>query len=436
MTNTNKSELIDLFFYDSNVQRLVSRTAEWRPLQICFPKEVHVSRFLAWLLDPSEGHGLADWSIQSLLSHAWGEMEVGSDLQTMRFLAPANIQNESFSAAVVTTEVDLAGDSLDILIIDVSKKRYIAIENKFGARQGKNQLKKYRIALKKMFPEFLGIHIFLDANEAGAHDPSWISVGYGWIAELLRFAEQRNGLADQVKQTFAQFRMVIEDEADTSIESNTIKELSTLVAREHPEVMRMMSIWSGRSRKGSRAIKLSDMLTQTATLDGKSTLRLFQLYWKRSSIWDDCIRQVEFAGFYDELRRQFRDGLLVDSKRTRTIFSLSKWESLAESDKDGDWFYPAHITVRKIPNAGRQGDPIKFNVSTFVQLHSIRGDKLSEISAIAKNLRKKYSRAERGIAENQRNILIFRAVDLDPVEASRETVSQMAALDAALAHLR
>ena len=62
---------IDYFFGDANVQRLVNSTAVWEPLRICYPKEVSVSRFLAWLLDPTQGHGLGDLAIQSLLTRCW-----------------------------------------------------------------------------------------------------------------------------------------------------------------------------------------------------------------------------------------------------------------------------------------------------------------------------------------------------------------------------
>src|SRR5579859_637696 len=88
-------ELIDYFFADANVQRLGASTAGWEPLRICYP---NVSRFIAWLHDPTEGHGLGDLAIQSLLVRAWWESDgVDIDVGTRRFLSPANIHTEGGS---------------------------------------------------------------------------------------------------------------------------------------------------------------------------------------------------------------------------------------------------------------------------------------------------------------------------------------------------
>lgn len=164
-------QLVDRFFSDSNVQRLTASTATWEPLRICYPKEVNVSRFIAWLLDPTEGHGLGDLAIQSLLVRAWVQSDQANlDLPTRRFLSPANIQTEGFSASMVTTEVELAGRYLDILVVDPGRNRYVAIENKFGAHQSAGQLKDYRRALEKLFPKYRGVYIFLDSNEADPKD--------------------------------------------------------------------------------------------------------------------------------------------------------------------------------------------------------------------------------------------------------------------------
>lgn len=40
-------DLVDHFFGDPGVQRLVTSTASREPLRICYPKEVNVSRFIA-----------------------------------------------------------------------------------------------------------------------------------------------------------------------------------------------------------------------------------------------------------------------------------------------------------------------------------------------------------------------------------------------------
>ncbi|MFP3555496.1 PD-(D/E)XK nuclease family protein [Paraburkholderia sp. SIMBA_049] len=340
--------LIDYFFADANVQRLVTSTATWQPLRICYPKEVNVSRFLAWLLDPAEGHGLGDLAIQLLLTRAWWNSDdVDMPLATRRFLSPSNVQTEGFSSAVVTIEVDLNGRSLDVLVVDASRKRYIAIENKFGAQQSRAQLKDYRKQLEKLLPDFLGIYIFLDSNESEPEDPAWISVGYDWLAEFLRESEKREATAQHVQQALAQFRNVIEDEAEDSMGKSAFGRLVTEVAGGHPEVFELMAPWARHSSKRNRAQTLTELMSEATTLDGKAMLRLFQLYWRRTAIWDQCIRQAQFAPFVSALRQRF-DDVLIDPKRVRTGFSLQRWDSLVDTEQFPDWYYyPAGANVRQ-----------------------------------------------------------------------------------------
>ncbi|WP_325099089.1 PD-(D/E)XK nuclease family protein [Burkholderia contaminans] len=244
-------DLIDFFFADSDVQRLVTSTASWQPLRICYPKEVNVSRFIAWLLDPSEGHGLGDITIQSLLTRAWwGSDDVALSAAERRFISPSNIQSEGFSSAVVTTEVTLGNRSLDVLVVDASRKRYIAIENKFGASQAYRQLKDYRRDLIKLFPEFMGVHILLDSKEAKSADPAWITVGYDWLADHLREAEKREATAPHVREALSQFRSVIEEEAEESGATSVYGRLVTEVASRHPEVFNIMEPWVKNGSKG------------------------------------------------------------------------------------------------------------------------------------------------------------------------------------------
>ena len=92
-----------------------------------------MSRMLAWLIDLSQGHGLGDMVLRSLLIRAWTNSDESDISTTVRhFLAPYNLMTEGFSSVVITTELDLDKCSLDVLAVDASQRRFIAIENKFG----------------------------------------------------------------------------------------------------------------------------------------------------------------------------------------------------------------------------------------------------------------------------------------------------------------
>ena len=138
-------DIVNAFFGDPEVQRLVSLTSTWQPLQICYPKEFQVSRFLAWLLDPSQGHGLGDLAMRALLIAAGREgtyVDCVVDIRTRRYLAPANVMTEGFTHSLIATEIDVGmkDRQLDVLCVDASQLVYVAIENKFGARESEGQL--------------------------------------------------------------------------------------------------------------------------------------------------------------------------------------------------------------------------------------------------------------------------------------------------------
>ncbi len=153
--------LVDEIYADPDVQRMLYLSATAAPLRICYPKEVNVSRFLAWLMDPGEGHGLGDQPLRSLLARA-GQADRAQALphNDRRFLSPSSVYTQSFSSVVVSTEVDVGLKTkklLDVLILDPSARLYVAIENKFGAKEGADQTKEYHKGLKKLFPGYRGI---------------------------------------------------------------------------------------------------------------------------------------------------------------------------------------------------------------------------------------------------------------------------------------
>ena len=413
MANEGVAEAVDRFFGDQNVQRLIAMSATWRPLQICFPREVNISRLLGWLLDPTEGHGLGDLAIQSLLARAWqSPNRVALPLAIQRFLSPASVYTEGFSSVLVTTEVELGSKSLDVLVVDPRGRRYIAIENKFGAKQSDDQLKDYREGLEELLPNFLGVHIFIDSNDAVPDDDGWVSVGYDWLAEFLYAAEQREATALHVRETLQQFRAVIEDEAEDMASSDAKDVLVTEVSSGHSKLLlEQMKSWQ-KLKKGVRAKRLAELMEGATTLEEKAKLRLFQLYWRRKQLWDECIRQAQFAPFVREMKKCF-DEVLVSPKRVRTTFFLRKWIALADDAESGQ--LPAGITVRQTGET--------FRVVSYVQLDHISADKRDAVSAVAAD-----ARNGRKIQEDQRRIVIRRSDNLSKENAVKRALGDCADL--------
>lgn len=206
-------------------------------------------------------------------------------------------------------------------MVDTARRRYIAIENKFGSQQSTDQLKDYRKHLEKLFPDFFGVYILIDSKRSDPLDESWIMVGYDWLTDFLRVAEDRSSTPQHVRDTLAQFREAVEEISEDTMGRSPRGRLITGVAGWHAAVWKQMKIWATQGSKGARAKTLADLFKNAATLEDKAKLRQFQLYWRRSSVWDQCVKQTDFARFVHELRQRYED-LEVNTRRVWTVFSF------------------------------------------------------------------------------------------------------------------
>ncbi|MGX5885566.1 hypothetical protein MJS38_32810, partial [Burkholderia gladioli] len=163
-------------------------------------------------------------------------------------------------------------------------------------------------------------------------------------------------------------------------------------------------------------------MNEANTLEGKALLRLFQLYWRRTVVWDDCIRQVQFAPFVSALRQRF-DKLLVDPKRVRTAFSLQDWDSIIDQEQFDYWYYPAGVTVWQTGET--------FTLTTYAQLSDVRAEKRDALVEVAEELRR-VNGVKTALRDEQSYVLLRRRKDLTQEKAIEETVSQMLQLQSHL----
>lgn len=416
----------DALYGDTDIQRMLALSATAEPLRICYPKEVNVSRFIAWLLDPLEGHGLGDMAIRSLLTRA-GQTASAQELPAndRRFLSASSVNTQAFSALLLTTEVDVGikeTKKLDVLAIDPAARLYIAIENKFGAREGADQTKSYRRGLENLFPGFRGIHIFFDSNEAEPKDPMWLPIGYDWLVDFLRNCEQRDSIATHIKSTLAQFRSVIEDEDDDAAASTPLGKLITHIASKYREELESMRGLIRLNAKSTRAKELSGLIeTGLTTNDAKASVRLFQLYCRRPTVWDQCFRQLIFAPFHQALREKHSD-LLVDPRRVVTFYTLGDWERLLDTEDKDQCYWCAGVRIRYV---GEQ-----FNVEGHLYLSDVKAEKRDALLKLANEMRR-----ENGIrpGSSEDMWLTTRCIrGLGITAAVEEAVMQMRALKSAL----
>ncbi len=137
--------------------------------------ELRHSDFLAFLLSPSEAHGLGDQFLCRLLQRALISTEVAQPVTA------AEIGVLDFDDVEVRRE----WANIDILILDEGSKMAVVVENKVDTGEHSDQLARYWDRISREFPDFRILGLFLSPDGDEPSDARYISVDYGIVADLV-----------------------------------------------------------------------------------------------------------------------------------------------------------------------------------------------------------------------------------------------------------
>ena len=189
--------------------------------------ELFHSKMLAWLLNPRGSHGLGDRFLQDFLRLFHGRPPVlAADRPATRVAREFHLNGEGESGR------------LDILIRNSRANYVCAIENKVWAREGENQLRRYREVLAREYMDSLVDLVFLTPDgrspEEDEERPHWISMSYRRILNLI------DGLVDgetaiqnrDVRAVLNQYAVTLRRNIVPDV-SNDIHELAKRIYRKH-----------------------------------------------------------------------------------------------------------------------------------------------------------------------------------------------------------
>jgi hypothetical protein len=137
-------------------------------------QELRHSDFLAFLLDPSQSHGLGDIFLKRLLKRVL----IG---HTNPPLSAVEIDVADLHDAVVWRE----WRHIDILILDPTTKLVCVIENKVGSTEHSDQLRRYRETVQGEFPDHSKVFVYLTPEGDTPSDETYIPFDYRQVAELI-----------------------------------------------------------------------------------------------------------------------------------------------------------------------------------------------------------------------------------------------------------
>lgn len=150
-------------------------------------QEIRHSRFLAYLLNPGETHGLDDKFLRAILRTVLSENQECS-------VSQLEVALEDLSDASVYCERDHFDISIQIPALNL----LFVIENKVGATERESQLEDYGRRAKERYGEYKFLGCFLTPNGYEGADGSWLTLSYGKVCEELVHLLEQETLAQDV----------------------------------------------------------------------------------------------------------------------------------------------------------------------------------------------------------------------------------------------
>lgn len=164
-------------------------------------QELRHSNFLAWLLNPSENHGLGDYALRKFVMLVAREINDPS----------ANI---SPSWPLENAEIRREWRNIDILIADPQKKYVVVIENKIYSGEHSGQLERYQDIVETEYPNAVRLFVFLTPygmlpqNEESDYLPLDYSTIHQLITDVL--VAKQNTLSTDVQTFISHYNAMLE----------------------------------------------------------------------------------------------------------------------------------------------------------------------------------------------------------------------------------
>ena len=161
--------------------------------------------FLAWLLNPSENHGLGSFFLHHFLKQFISENKSLLPKQITLF------DLETYNLSDV--EIRREWNNIDILLIinEGAKKIVVTIENKVYAPQTGNQLERYKQTIQNEFPNHIQLFIYLTPDNQPSNEESWCRFSYSKISMLVSniLKYRKSILNENVKEFISQYNVIL-----------------------------------------------------------------------------------------------------------------------------------------------------------------------------------------------------------------------------------
>lgn len=234
--------------------------------------EIRHSEFLAYLLSPSQNHGLRDSFLKQLL-----QKSIPLDLTGQVPIRPIDLDLMDMDECLVLRE----WQNIDILIIDEHNKFVTIIENKVVSGEHDNQLQRYRTTINQQYPGYRQLCLFLTPEGDPPSDQAYIPISYALIASLVEslLVSHSTSLKPDVRTLMAHYCQMLRRYI---VSDSEIAELCRKIYRKHQRALDV--IYEYRPDQLEEIHQLMESLIQAndqLSLDhcSKSYIRFAPIVW-------------------------------------------------------------------------------------------------------------------------------------------------------------
>jgi hypothetical protein len=181
--NDGQIKALEAFVMDRDLERLEGLLRPFNLFEAigAVHMEVRHSDFLAFLLEPSQKHGLGDLFLKRLLQRILAKNAAGPDA-----IRPVHIDVMNLSKTTVHRE----WEHTDIFCVkeDEENRLIVLIENKIDSGEGEGQLERYLQEVERSYPPSKGfrtIPLFLTPDGDRPSDDRYMPVGYSTVCKTL-----------------------------------------------------------------------------------------------------------------------------------------------------------------------------------------------------------------------------------------------------------
>lgn len=288
-------------------------------------QELRHSDFLAFLLDPTQSHGLNDAFAKRLIQKALALSQQDSAV------SPIDLDVWNLDELLVQRE----WHNVDILLTDESHRLVVAIENKIGSDEHSEQLGRYRQTVNQHHVGWRAIFLYLTPEGDPPSDEAYLRIDYGTVCAIIEDLAQSRAstLGADVRTLMVNYTQMLRRHI---VSESEIADLCRRIYQKHKRALDL--IYEHRPDRHAEIREfLEKLIQQTPNLIldqcNKTYIRFCPTDWeafpelKTSVGWTNTQRLLlfEFENYADYLRLRLTIGPGPQDIRKR-LFEFAQQE--------------------------------------------------------------------------------------------------------------